>query len=145
MGMLSDICKAAEAFDRDVDRQAQRAREDPKVRNELLRRWCDARESIGSVETPTGLSLPRLALPDTEEPGEVARYLLGEGLPGEFPFTNGAYREMYLEQPDHKTEEPTRLFAGLGLAEDTNARFQFLPRQQQSARLSTAFDGPTLY
>src|SRR5207302_1209231 len=43
------------------------------------------------------------------------------------------------------TEEPTRLFAGLGLAEDTNARFQFLTRQQKTVRLSTAFDGPTLY
>jgi methylmalonyl-CoA mutase len=44
-----------------------------------------------------------------------------------------------------RTEEPTRLFAGLGLAEDSNARFQFLTKQQRSARLSTAFDGPTLY
>ena len=38
-----------------------------------------------------------------------------------------------------------RLFAGLGLAEDTNARFHFLTKHQTSARLSTAFDGPTLY
>src|SRR2546423_13635880 len=43
------------------------------------------------------------------------------------------------------TEEPTRLFAGLGLAEDTNKRFHYLTRQQSSIRLSTAFDGPTLY
>src|SRR5436305_9266706 len=42
-------------------------------------------------------------------------------------------------------EEPTRLFAGLGLAEDTNRRFHFLTRHQHSIRLSTAFDGPTLY
>jgi len=42
-------------------------------------------------------------------------------------------------------EEPTRLFAGLGLAEDTNERFHYLTRHQQSIRLSTAFDGPTLY
>src|SRR5260221_13132015 len=44
-----------------------------------------------------------------------------------------------------KAEEPTRLFAGMGLAEDTNERFRSLPRHQRSARLSTAFDGPTLY
>ena len=68
-------------------------------------------------------------------------------LPGEFPFLNGAYREMYLEPirevesfekngeggrarppgaPDRKipqAEEPTRLFSGLMLAEDTNERF----------------------
>src|SRR5438477_3401320 len=105
-----------------------------------------------------------------DEPGEIARYLFGEGLPGEFPFLNGAYREMYLE-PVRKIEtgsygkktladgakqkadgngarppeEPTRLFSGLMLAEDTNKRFHFLSAHQRSKRLSTAFDGPTLY
>src|SRR5690348_18369751 len=44
-----------------------------------------------------------------------------------------------------KSEGPTRLFAGLGLAEDTNARFHYLTAHQRSVRLSTAFDGPTLY
>jgi methylmalonyl-CoA mutase len=43
------------------------------------------------------------------------------------------------------SEEPTRLFAGLGLAEDTNRRFHYLTQHQTSIRLSTAFDGPTLY
>src|SRR6185503_19103811 len=96
---------------------------------------------------------------------------------GEYPFLNGAYREMYLEPLQHneqgtfgKTkpvragraeespngakgkkngarppEEPTRLFSGLMLAEDTNKRFHFLSAHQRSKRLSTAFDGPTLY
>ena len=31
------------------------------------------------------------------------------------------------------------------MAEDTNARFRYLTKQQRTARLSTAFDGPTLY
>jgi methylmalonyl-CoA mutase len=44
-----------------------------------------------------------------------------------------------------QSEEPTRLFAGLGLAQDTNERFHFLTKHQRSIRLSTAFDGPTLY
>src|SRR5437762_9543165 len=79
-------------------------------------------------------------------------------LPGEFPFMNSAYPEMYLDAEcatersncksqiaNRKAEEPTRLFAGLGLAEDTNGRFHYLTRQQKSVRLSTAFDGPTLY
>nr|MBA3883854.1 hypothetical protein [Chthoniobacterales bacterium] len=99
---------------------------------------------------------------------------LGDGLPGEFPFLNGAYREMYLEPMQNPTfetgtyeknghgrksklngtqngakpqvaEEPTRLFSGLMLAEDTNERFHFLGAHQRSKRLSTAFDGPTLY
>src|SRR5919204_3583723 len=114
---------------------------------------------------PTWLPLPRLALPEIDEPGEIARYLFGEGLPGEFPFLNGAYREMYLEpirevesfekdgKPNGKSsgkkiaqpEEPTRLFSGLMLAEDTNQRFHYLTRHQRTHRLSTAFDGPTLY
>src|SRR5205814_4237622 len=78
-----------------------------------------------------------------------ARFLFGDGLPGEFPFTNGIHREMYrLDSGAHSQrapEEPTRLFAGLGLAEDTNERFHYLTRHQRSIRLSTAFDGPTLY
>ena len=109
--------------------------------------------------TPTGLRLPRLALPDLEEAGEIARFLWDEGLPGEFPFLTAAYAEQYLEPAEAEatgngkqrngeqapSEEPTRLFAGLGLAEDTNARFHYLSRNQRSKRLSTAFDGPTLY
>src|SRR5205809_5614720 len=53
---------------------------------------------------------------------------------------------MYLVNAGAKnTEEPTRLFARLALAEDTNHRFHYLTRHQQNIRLSTAFDGPTLY
>src|SRR5207247_8750528 len=44
-----------------------------------------------------------------------------------------------------QAEEPTRLFSGLMLAEDTNERFHYLTRHQRTHRLSTAFDGPTLY
>ena len=47
--------------------------------------------------------------------------------------------------PLQQAEEPTRLFSGLMLAEDTNKRFHFLSAHQRSKRLSTAFDGPTLY
>src|SRR5437879_10923891 len=50
-----------------------------------------------------------------------------------------------LQKANRKSEEPTRLFAGLGLAADTNRRFHYLTRQQKTIRLSTAFDGPTLY
>src|SRR5256886_16501815 len=42
-------------------------------------------------------------------------------------------------------EEPTRLFAGLMPADDTNERFHYLTRHQRTHRLSTAFDGPTPY
>jgi methylmalonyl-CoA mutase len=140
MSTLAEINQAVLAFNRQVEETMERARADAGLQQELLTRWDAIRKGIDSVITPTGLKLPRLALPQTDEPGEIARYLLGEGLPGEFPFVNGIYPAMYLEG-----EEPTRLFAGLGLAEDTNQRFHTLTRYQKHIRLSTAFDGPTLY
>ena len=124
-------------------RRCGAVRTDPKAGRVLMKRWKGIREKVERTTTPTGLTLPRLALPELDEPGAVARYLYGEGLPGEFPFINGIYREMYLDST--KGEEPMRLFAGLGLAEDTNARFHYLTAHQKSIRLSTAFDGPTLY
>jgi methylmalonyl-CoA mutase cobalamin-binding domain/chain len=143
MSVLSQINEAVEAFNRMVQTQVARAGRDAQFRSELTRRWRKIRDSVPQIETPTGLKVPRLALPQTEEPPEIARYLTGEGLPGEFPFVNGAYREMYLAHSE--AEEPTRLFAGLGVAEDTNKRFHYLTRHQKTIRLSTAFDGPTLY
>jgi len=154
MTVLARVCDAACAFEREVEAQVRKARSDATAAAAWRRRWGQIRERVPLVETPTGLKLPRLALPQTDEPGEIARFLFGEGLPGEFPFVNGAYREMYLtpaaqsaiaNRPSAISEEPTRLFAGLGLAEDTNARFHYLTRHQKTIRLSTAFDGPTLY
>jgi len=153
MGFLAQISDAVEKYNRDVESNVQRARSDVAYGQEILAKWRATQGSIKKTKTPTGTELPRLALPELDEPGEIARWLGYEGLPGEFPFLTSAYREMYLE-PDHheansngraQVEEPTRLFAGLGLAEDTNARFKFLTKQQRSVRLSTAFDGPTLY
>ncbi|HEX4667153.1 MAG TPA: methylmalonyl-CoA mutase family protein, partial [Chthoniobacterales bacterium] len=151
----------------------RRARSEEAFGREMLERWEKIKAGIPISRAPTGLPLPRLALPEIDEPGEIARYLFGDGLPGEFPYLNGAYREMYLEPLEeietgsyrkspngsngHRTksngakpkpappEEPTRLFSGLMLAEDTNKRFHFLSAHQRSKRLSTAFDGPTLY
>jgi methylmalonyl-CoA mutase len=151
MGTLARISDSVSAYNAHVEDQIRRAREDHAFRTEILGRWRELQNRIPTVTTPTGLPLPRLALPQADEAGEIARYLYGQGLPGAFPFVNAAYPEMYLEPlqsadaPATPTEEPTRLFAGLGLAEDTNARFHFLTRQQRSVRLSTAFDGPTLY
>src|SRR2546423_10297680 len=143
MSVLADITRAVEGYDRSVEEQARRTASDKRFRAELQRRWREIRRNIPAVATPTGLTLPQLALPQTDEPSEIARYLYGQGLPGEFPYVNGVYPAMY--QRDARGEEPTRLFAGLGLAEDTNARFHYLTSHQRSIRLSTAFDGPTLY
>ncbi len=142
MAILAQISDAIEAFDGQVEQQAQRARSDQQFAEDLLNRWRQICAATPKINTPTGLELPSVALPQTDEPGAVAQYLMGEGLPGEFPFLNGVYRQMYM---DSSAEEPTRLFAGLGLAEDTNKRFRYLTKQQNSTRLSTAFDGPTLY
>src|SRR5947208_12812644 len=151
MSALSQIIGAVDGFERSLEEQIRKARTDAKVGAQLRRRWQEICRRVPMVETPTGLKLPRLALPQTDEAGEIARFLYGEGLPGEFPFVTAAYREMYLEKSlktgiqNPRAEEPTRLFAGLGLAEDTNKRFHYLTRHQQSIRLSTAFDSPTLY
>jgi methylmalonyl-CoA mutase cobalamin-binding domain/chain len=173
MSKLGQVVESVEKYNKFVLDEVRRARTDEKFGRDLLGRWNDIKAKIPITRAPTGLPLPRLALPEIDEPGEIARYLFGEGLPGQFPFLNGAYREMYLEPirevesferndgkarsvragqastaPDKKipqAEEPTRLFSGLMLAEDTNKRFHYLTRHQRTHRLSTAFDGPTLY
>src|SRR5881628_33170 len=161
MSKLGQVVESVENYNRFVLDQVKRARTDEKFERELLGRWNDGKAKIPVTRTPTGLPLPRLALPEIDEPGEIARYLFSEGLPGEFPYLNAAYPEMYLEpvreiesfeKNGEKTgkkipqlEEPTRLFSGLMLAEDTNERFHYLTRHQRTHRLSTAFDGPTLY
>lgn len=152
MSVLERVCGAVESHARFIDAQVRKARTDRAARRRILKRWNGLRASVAMVQTPTGLQVPRLALPQTDEPGEIARYLYGEGAPGEFPYVNAAYAELYLEPlakegeaPRAREEEPTRLFSGFGLAEDTNERFHYLTRHQRSIRLSTAFDGPTLY
>ena len=164
MSKLGQVVESVEKYNQFVLDQVKRARKDEEFGHELLGRWNDIKAKIPLTRAPTGLPLPRLALPEIDEPGEIARYLFGEGLPGEFPFLNGAYHEMYLEpirevesferngeskkssaKKIPRAEEPTRLFSGLMLAEDTNERFHYLTRHQRTHRLSTAFDGPTLY
>ncbi|MEZ0263897.1 MAG: methylmalonyl-CoA mutase family protein, partial [Phycisphaerae bacterium] len=147
MSILADVLRAADAYDKHVEDAVRTARNDPKAGEALLSQWRQTLTAIPEVDTPTGLRVPAVALPDLDEPGAVARYLAEENLPGQFPFMNGAYPRMYAAAANdqQRSEEPTRLFAGLGLAEDSNARFRYLGGHQRSARLSTAFDGPTLY
>ena len=156
MSSLGQVLVAIENYRRSGPDHVRKARTDREYGERVLKSWQEAKDKIGTTVTPTGLRLPRLALPDLDEVGEIARFLWEEGLPGEFPFLTAAYPEQYLERASESTgngnhgekngsEEPTRLFAGLGLAEDTNARFHYLSRNQRSKRLSTAFDGPTLY
>src|SRR5467141_979613 len=97
MSKLGQVVESVENHNKFVLDQVKRARTDEKFGRELLGRWNDVKAKIPISKAPTGLLLPRLALPEIDEPGEIARYLFGEGLPGEFPYLNGAYREMYLE------------------------------------------------
>src|ERR1041384_8061114 len=118
---LGKVIEAVAGFNRSVEAQVAKARREARFAAQLRRRLAEIRSHIPTVETPTGLKLPRLALPHLDEAGAIARYLFGEGLPGEFPFVNAAYRKMYLEKTEigkqkAEIEEPTRLFAGLGLA-----------------------------
>jgi methylmalonyl-CoA mutase cobalamin-binding domain/chain len=155
MSKLGQVIESVEKYNQFVLDQVKRARTDKKFGSDLLGRWNDLKAKVPITRAPTGLELPRLALPEIDEPGEIARYFFGEGLPGEFPFLNGAYREMYLTESGNgkpetdkrkpQAEEPTRLFSGFMLAEDTNERFHYLTAHQRTHRLSTAFDGPTLY
>ena len=152
MSQLGQIIESVHDYDRFVEAEVSGVRKDPARANEVMGRWRDIIAKVGKARTPTGLELPTLALPRYDEPGEICRFILEGGLPGEFPYVSAAYSEQYLSREqedgvggDKKGEEPTRLFAGLGLAEDTNQRFHYLAGNQRSKRLSTAFDGPTLY
>src|ERR1700719_3184416 len=89
--------ESVEKYNKFVLDEVKRARTDQQFGRDLLGRWNDIKAKIPTSRAPTGLELPRLALPEIDDPGEIARFLFGEGLPGEFPFLNGAYREMYLE------------------------------------------------
>src|SRR5919109_511148 len=62
---------------------------------------------------------------------------LGLEPPGEFPFTRGAYRDMYRGRP-----WTIRQYAGFASAEETNTRFRYLLERGQTG-LSVAFDLPT--
>ncbi|MFD0894375.1 hypothetical protein KBB96_06920 [Luteolibacter ambystomatis] len=146
MKTLGDIVEAIRRFNAAVEERVAEVRSDPAKGQAVMEEWRVLRAKVPEVETPTGLRLPRLALPELDEPGAVVKFLQGEGLPGKFPYISSAYPELYLDPIEGpRTEEPTRLFAGLGLAEDTNERFHLLTKNQRSHRMSTAFDGPTLY
>jgi isobutyryl-CoA mutase len=91
------------------------------------------------VRSISGLDIPKIAPPRTQDWGELTRFLGQENLPGAYPYTAGVY-------PYRRGEElPTRMFAGEGTPERTNRRFHYLARGQGLARLSTAFDSVTLY
>ncbi|MDX1999964.1 MAG: methylmalonyl-CoA mutase family protein [Thermoanaerobaculia bacterium] len=123
---------------------------------ELLRDWPAWREryrkdtfdyavrnrtvSVPAVhETLSETKIHKVVLPRAESWGDRLRWRLTENVPDEFPYAAGVF------PMKREAEDPTRMFAGEGLAERTNARFHYLADQQPAKRLSTAFDSITLY
>ncbi|MDY6904861.1 MAG: fused isobutyryl-CoA mutase/GTPase IcmF [Thermodesulfobacteriota bacterium] len=91
------------------------------------------------VRSLSGLDIPRIALPDYEDPGEIYKWLRRENMPGQFPYTAGVF------PLKRANEAPTRMFAGEGGPDRTNQRFKLLSEGEPAKRLSTAFDSVTLY
>ncbi|HWX70518.1 MAG TPA: methylmalonyl-CoA mutase family protein [Steroidobacteraceae bacterium] len=90
------------------------------------------------TESLSRSQIPKLAVPGIKDWGELLRFILGENLPGHYPYAGGVY-------PYRREEEdPTRMFAGEGGPERTNHRFHYLAHGH-GPRLSTAFDSTTLY
>lgn len=91
------------------------------------------------VETLSHNIIPKIILPKYRAWGDILRWNLQENVPGDFPYTAGAFPFKREE------EEPTRMFAGEGGPERTNKRFHYVSKAQPAKRLSTAFDSVTLY
>jgi methylmalonyl-CoA mutase len=96
-------------------------------------------EMEAKTTTLSGTSIPKVALPRSEDWGDILRFRLEENLPGFYPYTAGVFPFKRDE------EEPRRQFAGEGGPRRTNARFHYLCRNDSAKRLSTAFDSVTLY
>jgi len=155
---LAQIADAVRSYDRSVADELSKIRSNPQdlgslqpLCADLLREWPAKWERLSGqaaaqlgidplAQTPNGLKLKRVALPDPQDRPESLRFLLEEGLPGEFPFVTGIYPYRTLS-----AGETTRQFAGLRGPEETNRRLHLLARGVAKPRLSIAFDGITLY
>lgn len=157
---LQSIERVIELMDESTD--SMRSLANSKKRNldssnlDQLQRWPNTRDKYSSdqftyqvrgkelrVDTKTKslshLSIPKISLPRYQGWGDILRWLLQENVPGEFPYTAGVFPFK------RKGEDPTRMFAGEGGPERTNARFHYVSKGLPAARLSTAFDSVTLY
>lgn len=92
-------------------------------------------ERLGRFSTVSDLEVKPLYTPLDMADKDFAEDI---GFPGMYPFTRGVQSTMYRARL-----WTMRMFAGLGTAEDTNARFHYLINHGETG-LSTAFDFPTL-
>ncbi|GAB4464686.1 MAG: methylmalonyl-CoA mutase family protein [Thermoflexibacter sp.] len=91
------------------------------------------------TKTLSHLKIPKVALPQYQDWGDILKWILTENVAGEFPFSAGVF------PLKREGEAPARMFAGEGNAERTNKRFHFVSKGMPAKRLSTAFDSVTLY
>ena len=110
-----------------------------KIEQEKMK-WQKLSEKIQERQKSFGnlseIEINRLYTPnDTKD----FNYALDLGFPGQFPFTRGAYPNMFRGQL-----WTMRQFAGLGTAEQTNERYKFLMSHGQTG-LSVAFSLHTIY
>ncbi|HEY4623039.1 MAG TPA: methylmalonyl-CoA mutase family protein, partial [Solibacillus sp.] len=96
-------------------------------------------KTILRTESLSGLKIPKVALPNFKDYGDILRWVYKENVPGEFPYTAGVFPFK------REGEDPKRQFAGEGTPERTNKRFHYLSKDDDAKRLSTAFDSVTLY
>ncbi|MBS0379834.1 MAG: cobalamin-dependent protein [Proteobacteria bacterium] len=96
-------------------------------------------EGENYTESLSRSAIPKIAVPQLRDWGEVLRFIANENLPGAYPYTGGVYPYR------REAEDPTRMFAGEGGPERTNRRFHYVASGHGAARLSTAFDSTTLY
>jgi methylmalonyl-CoA mutase N-terminal domain/subunit len=93
-------------------------------------------ERMGRFMTTSSAPVERLYTPLDVADLDYERDL---GFPGEYPYTRGVHATM------HRGRLWTmRMFAGFGMAEETNARYKYLLEHGETG-LSVAFDMPTLY
>jgi isobutyryl-CoA mutase len=86
-----------------------------------------------------GSDISKAAFPRLRNNSDKISFIRNENLPGHFPFCAGIFP---FKRAD---EDPKRQFAGEGGAARTNKRFHYLSENDDSKRLSTAFDSVTLY
>ena len=122
-------------FDRQELEEIKQAK-DKWEETTLQKALARAPERTQEFETVSGEEIDRLYTPLDLADMDYARDL---GFPGEYPYTRGLHPTM------HRGRLWTmRMFAGFGMAEETNARLKYLLEHGETG-LSVAFDLPTLY
>ena len=102
--------------------------------------WRDknagAEQRRSDYKTPSQIPVNQVYTPEDLQESDYLRDL---GMPGEYPYLRGVHPTGYRGRL-----WTMRMFAGFGLAEETNERFKVLLGNGETG-LSVAFDMPTLY